>query len=127
MRGTGNNNSYQICFLLDQKNDLLRLKIDGVTADMVNISWNEDEFLKNGVSQILLVAEPSGAPTPIGRAVVNTSASKGSIASNLIPSTRYMIYIVELSKSNKTHLIHYVTTKNGCKLNICRKLTYEFY
>ena len=98
-------------FLGENSNQALGLKIDGVGSNIVNVSWNGEQFLKNGVHQIRLVAEPSGNAVPIADAVVNTSVSKGSITNKLIPSTRYMIYVEEISNPNAIHLIHYITTK----------------
>ena len=85
--------------------------------DIINISWNGKEFLKNGVNQIRLVADPSEQSLPIADFLVNTSNSKGSVTTNVRPSTRYLIYIEEISNSNKLHAIHYVTTKKGGELD----------
>lgn len=107
--------SFVVFVLATQSKEGLNLRIDDVGPDIVNVSWNGENFLKNGVNQIRLVAEPSRMPAFIGYTIVNTSASKGSIGTNLTPSTKYMIYVEELTKANKFHIIHYITTKKGGK------------
>ena len=96
-----------------QSNDNLNIRIKGVGPDIVNVSWNGNQFLKNGIRLVRLVAEPSRMPSVIADAIINASVSSGSIVNGLMPSTRYMVYLVEISSSNKTHLIHYVTTSKG--------------
>ena len=96
--------------------DSLDLKIDGVGTDFINVSWNAQEYLKRGVSQIRLVAEPSRVPFPIADAKVNTSLSKGSITTNLRPSTRYKVYVEEIPNLKEIRVLHYVTTGKGGKL-----------
>ena len=77
------------------------------------MSWNGDEYLRNDVHQIRLVAENSRERIPTADAIVETSLSKGSINTNLRPSTKYLIYIEELSNPSKIRIIHYITTSKG--------------
>ena len=105
-----------ISFLVDQSTENLKLQVDGVSSDTVNVSWDGGEFLKIGVDQIRVVAEPSGEPTPIADVVVNASASKVSITNNLRPSTKYMIYVEEYPTTFKLYVIHYITTAKGGEL-----------
>ena len=95
--------------------DNLNLKVDSVGTNFINMSWNEQEYLKRNVRQIRLVAEPSGVSIPIAEALVNSSLSNGSIITNLRPSTRYKVYVEELSNPRRTRILHYVTTGKGGK------------
>ena len=92
---------------------MLNLRVDSVGPDIINVSWNAEEFLKKGVHQIRVVAEPPLEPTPITVVTVNTSASKCSIADNIKPSTVYRIYIKELTKPYDSHEVHHVVTPEG--------------
>ena len=91
----------------------MNLKIDDVGPDIINVSWNGEQFLKSGVKRIRLIAKPIKMSLPTVEAIVNASDSRGSIRANLEPSTEYFIYVKEISKANKVHEIHYVTTKKG--------------
>ena len=104
---------YNFQTLGNKSDDKHNLRIEGVGPDIVNISWNGEEYLRNGVHQIRLVAYPSETPLPVAIALVNSSDSKGSITTNLVPSTRYMIYIVEDSNWDKYRVIQYITTEKG--------------
>ena len=94
------------------------MQVDGVGHDIINVSWDKEEFLKRGIHQIRLVADPSVEPFSVGDVIVDTSISRGSIIKNVIPSTRYLIYIEEISKANRLHTIHYVTTRKSGGLTL---------
>ena len=95
---------------LGDVNDNLKLRVNGVGSDTVNVSWDGKEFLKIGVGRIRVIADPSRESTPIADVVVNVTASKVSITTNLMPSTRYLIYVEEYPTAIKSYEIHYVTT-----------------
>ena len=94
------------------------MQVDGVGPDIVNVSWDIEEFLKRGIHQFRLIADPSVEPFSVGDVMVDTSSSRGSIIKNLIPSTRYLIYVEEISKANRLHTIHYVTTRKSGGLTL---------
>ena len=81
--------------------------------DIINISWNGEEYLKYGVREILLVAKPVMKKIPVAVVSANVSTSKCSVTVNIKPSTAYRVFIKEISKSNMTREVHYVATTEG--------------
>ena len=95
----------------------MNLQIDDVGPDIVNVSWNAEEYLKQRVHQVSLVVEHPGDPSPVTIAIVNSSLSKASISTNLIPSTNYLIYIMDISQTIKLSAVQNVTTTKGGQLD----------
>lgn len=97
----------------------MNLSAEVLGPDIVNVSWNAKPFLKRGVQQFSLVAEPAeDGLLPIAKALVNVSDSSGVITNYLRPSTKYMIFIEEnqsqeKQKQSKVYTIEYVRTAPG--------------
>lgn len=86
--------------------------------DVINVSWNADEYIKNGLQQFRLVAESSRDQLSIVYTIVNASDSKGSIVNNITQLTNYKIYAENISNMNILTIIQKVTTlKSGKQEN----------
>lgn len=84
--------------------------------DIINVSWNDEEYMRKGVHQIRVVAESLLEPKTAIFAIVNTSDSKCSLMNGIEPSTIYRVYIEEMSEPRELHEVHYVATSEGSEL-----------